>query len=115
MLDEVYATEIDTSNYKSVTISGSRSWHHNIDHSLDHKNLGANESFQLVIFQGGSGETNSVKERNIFAKEVEKIVKKIKEKSGNKSRKSPGQVHAWGSTEIRAWAFRESEAACQDS
>ena len=55
MLDEVYATEIDTSNYKSVTISGSRSWHHNIDHPLDHKNLGVDDPFQLVIFQGGSG------------------------------------------------------------
>ena len=79
MLDEVYATEIDTSNYKSVTISGSRSWHHNIDHSLDHKNLGVDEPFQLVIFQGGSGETNTEKERNIFAQEIEKIVKKIKD------------------------------------
>ena len=79
MLDEVYATEIDTSNYKSVTISGSRSWHHNIDHPLDHKNLGVDESFQLVIFQGGSGETNTEKERNIFAQEIEKIVKKIKD------------------------------------
>ena len=79
MLDEVYATEIDTSNYKSVTISGSRSWHHNIDHSIDHKNLGVDEPFQLVIFQGGSGETNTEKERNIFAQEIEKIVKKIKD------------------------------------
>ena len=79
MLDEVYATEIDTSNYKSVTISGSRSWHHNIDHPLDHKNLGVDEPFQLVIFQGGSGETTTEKERNTFAQEIEKIVKKIKD------------------------------------
>ena len=78
MLDEVYESEIDKTNYKSVTISGSRSWHHDIDHSLNYKNLGVKKPFQLVIFQGGSGETNSVKERNIFSDEVSKIVKKIK-------------------------------------
>ena len=78
MLDEVYESEIDKTNYKSVTISGSRSWHHDIDHSLNYKNLGLKKPFQLVIFQGGSGETNSVKERNIFSDEVSKIVKKIK-------------------------------------
>tara|TARA_B100000609_G_C17200989_1_gene428141 strand:- start:370 stop:1149 length:780 start_codon:yes stop_codon:yes gene_type:complete len=78
MLDEVYESEIDKTNYKSVTISGSRSWHHDIDHSLNYKNLGLKKPFQLVIFQGGSGETNSVKERKIFSDEVSKIVKKIK-------------------------------------
>ena len=77
MLDEVYESEIDTANYKSVTISGSRSWHHDIDHSLNYKNLGVKKPFQLVIFQGGSGETNTVNERNIFSNEVSKIVKKI--------------------------------------
>ena len=77
MLDEVYESEIDTTNYKSVTISGSRSWHHDIDHSLNYKNLGVKKPFQLVIFQGGSGETNTVNERNIFSDEVTKIVKKI--------------------------------------
>ena len=77
MLDEVYESEIDTTNYKSVTISGSRSWHHDIDHSLNYKNLGVKKPFQLVIFQGGSGETNTVNERNIFSDEVSKIVKKI--------------------------------------
>ena len=78
MLDEVYESEIDTTNYKSVTISGSRSWHHDIDHSLNYKNLGVKNPFQLVIFQGGSGETNTEKERNIFSDEVSKIVKKVK-------------------------------------
>lgn len=76
MLNEIYPKKIVTSNYKSVTISGSRSWHHNIDHSLNHKNLGAKKPFQLVIFQGGSGETNTKSERKIFSNEVEKIVKK---------------------------------------
>ena len=77
MLDEFYPTEVDTTNYKSVTISGSRSWHHNIDHPLNHKNLGAKKPFQLVIFQGGSGETNTVSERLTFNKTVKNIVNKI--------------------------------------
>ena len=46
MLDEFYPTEVDTTNYKSVTISGSRSWHHNIDNPLNYKNLGAKKPFQ---------------------------------------------------------------------
>lgn len=77
MLEEIYPNEIDTSNYKSVTISGSRSWHHNIGHPLNHKNIGADKPFQLVIFQGGSGETNTKSERKIFLNEVEKVVNKI--------------------------------------
>ena len=76
-LEEIYPNEIDTSNYKSVTISGSRSWHHNIGHPLNHKNIGADKPFQLVIFQGGSGETNTKSERKIFSNEVEKVVNKI--------------------------------------
>ncbi len=77
MLDEFYPNEIDRTNYKSVTISGSRSLHHNIDHPLDYKNLGVEKPFQLVIFQGGSGETNTNEERKTFGKEVKKIVNKI--------------------------------------
>ena len=81
MFEEIYPNEIDTSNYKSVTISGSRSWHHNIDYMLNHKNIGADKPFQLVIFQGGSGEANTKAERKIFSKEVDKVVNKI-HKSG---------------------------------
>jgi hypothetical protein len=77
MLEEIYPNKIDSSNYKSVTISGSRSWHHNIGHPLNHKNIGADKPFQLVIFQGGSGETNTKSERKIFSNEVEKVVNKI--------------------------------------
>ena len=47
MLEESYGREFDTGNYKSVTISGSRMSHHNIDHSLDHKNLGAKNLLSL--------------------------------------------------------------------
>ena len=81
MFEEIHSNEIDTSNYKSVTISGSRSWHHNVDYMLNHKNIGADQPFQLVIFQGGSGEANTKLERKIFSNEVEKVVDKI-HKSG---------------------------------
>ena len=79
MLDEVYENKITTSNYKSVTISGSRSWHHNIDYPINHKNLGAKKPFQLVIFQGGSGETDTLKERDLFSKTTASVINKIHE------------------------------------
>jgi hypothetical protein len=81
ILEESYNKKIDTTNYKLVTISGSRSWHHNIDHPLNHKKIGAKKPFELVILQGGSGETDTKKERDIFAKEVKKNITKIR-KSG---------------------------------
>lgn len=81
MLEEVYDKEIDTGNYKSVTISGSRSWHHNIDYSIKYKNLGAEKPFELVIFQGGSGETDTFSERKIFSETLKKVIKTIN-KSG---------------------------------
>ena len=79
MLDEVYENEIATSNYKSVTISGSRSWHHNIDYPINYRNLGAEKPFQLVIFQGGSGETDTPKERDLFSDTTESVINKIHE------------------------------------
>ena len=81
MLEEVYANDIDRGNYKLVTISGSRSWHHNIDYALNYKNLGAEKSFELVIFQGGSGETDTDSERKIFADTTKDVINTIR-KSG---------------------------------
>ena len=77
MLEEYYQKEIERSNYKSVTISGSRLSHHNIDNSLNHKNLDAEEPFELVIIQGGSGEAISEEERITFANEAGKMINKI--------------------------------------
>ena len=77
MLEEYYQKEIERSNYKSVTISGSRLSHHNIDYSLDHKNLDAEKPFELVIIQGGSGEVLIEEERIVFANEVDKMINKI--------------------------------------
>jgi len=77
MLEEYYLKEIDTTNHKLVTISGSRSWHHNVDHPLNHKKIGAKKPFELVIIQGGSGETDTKSERKIFLNSVEEIVNKV--------------------------------------
>ena len=81
MLNEFYLSEINKTNYKSVTISGSRLSHHNVDYSLSYKNIGVQKPFQLVIVQGGSGETDTSREREIFANELDSIVSKI-HKSG---------------------------------
>jgi hypothetical protein len=81
MLEEVYANDIDRGNYKLVTISGSRSWHHNINYALAYKNLGAEKPFELVIFQGGSGETDTESERKIFADTTKDVINTIR-KSG---------------------------------
>jgi hypothetical protein len=77
MLEEYYSKEINTTNYKLVTISGSRSWHHNIEHPLNYQKIGAKKPFELVIIQGGSGETNTATERKIFADSIEQIVDKV--------------------------------------
>ena len=77
MLEETYTKEIDRSNYKMVTISGSRLSHHNIDYPLNHKNLGAKKPFELVILQGGSGETNTENERKNFSLKAKTMIDKI--------------------------------------
>ena len=41
-------------------------------------NLGVDDPFELVIIQGGSGETDTISERNIFFNEIDNMVKKIK-------------------------------------
>ena len=64
--------------YKSSTIGGARSWHHNFKHLLESKNLGVNESFDLLILQGGSAEPLSKNSRVIFkntVKEANEIAK----------------------------------------
>ena len=64
--------------YKSSTISGARSWHHNFKHLLESTNIGVNESFDLLILQGGSAEPLSKNSRTIFkdtVKEVNEIAK----------------------------------------
>ena len=69
--------------YKSSTIGGARSWHHNYKHLLDSKNIGVNESFDLLILQGGSEEPLSKNSRVIFNNTV-KEVNEIAQEHGTK-------------------------------
>ena len=69
--------------YKSSTIGGARSWHHNYKHLLDSKNIGVNESFDLLILQGGSEEPLSKNSRVIFNNTV-KEVNEIAQEYGTK-------------------------------
>ena len=62
-----------------VTISGSRLPHHNIEYPLNHKNLGAEEPFELVILQGGSAEANTISERKDFSLKAKAMIEKIHE------------------------------------
>ena len=69
--------------YKSSTIGGARSWHHNFKHLLESKNIGVNESFDLLILQGGSEEPLSKNSRVIFNNTV-KEVNEIAQEHGTK-------------------------------
>ena len=78
MLEEYYKKDIDRGNYKSVTISGSRLSDHNIEYYLDHENIRVDGPYELVIIQGGSGETDTKSERKIFFNEIDEMIKSIK-------------------------------------
>lgn len=78
MLEEYYKKDIDRGNYKSVTISGSRLSDHNIEYYLEHKNIRVDGPYELVVIQGGSGETDTKSERNIFFNEIDEMIKSIR-------------------------------------
>ena len=51
MVEEAFPSRIDSLEFKSATIGGSRLSHHNIDHLLNHKNLKKSEgTFQVKLF-----------------------------------------------------------------
>ncbi len=68
----------DVGNIKSSTISGARLEHHNLDHLIKPMSIGSIEKFDLVILQGGSGESLTSENRNSFAKKVKEYIEKIK-------------------------------------
>ena len=65
MAEEMNPERKDFFGYKSATIGGSRLSHHNLEHLLESKNIGIDESFQLVILQGGSGEVLDEESRTV--------------------------------------------------
>lgn len=64
--------------YKSATIGGARLSHHNIENLLEPGRLGINEPFDLVILQGGSGESLNEKNRATFRETAAQLVTKIR-------------------------------------
>ena len=67
-----------SSSVKSATIGGSRLKHHDLDHLLESKAISLVDRFDLVILQGGSGESLSKKDREEFFKTAKKHINKIK-------------------------------------
>ena len=68
---------------KSSTIGGSRLKHHNLEHLLGAKSISSVDKFDLVILQGGSGESLSKNDREEFFKVVKKHINKIKSIGSN--------------------------------
>jgi hypothetical protein len=82
-------------NVKSATIGGSRLKHHNLDHLLTPKAISLVKKFDLVILQGGSGESQSKKERMVFSEKVKELTSKIKLKG---SETALYMIHAYAET-----------------
>ena len=81
MAEEMNPERKDFFGYKSATIGGSRLSHHNLEHLLESKNIGIDESFQLVILQGGSEEVLDEESRKSFNLNAKKMIEQI-ENSG---------------------------------
>lgn len=63
--------------YKSATIGGASLSHHNIDSYLEPGKLGLDIPFDLVILQGGSGESLRMKRQIQFSEKVVELQTKI--------------------------------------
>ena len=89
---EEYFTGYDASSVKSATIGGSRLKHHNVERLIKPKAISSIEKFDLVILQGGSGETLTIDSRKEFSYFVKKHVNAIK---ANNSKAALYMTHAY--------------------
>lgn len=89
---EEYFTGYDASSVKSATIGGSRLKHHDVERLIKPKAISSIEKFDLVILQGGSGETLTVDSRKEFSYFVKKHVQTIRE---NNSQAALYMTHAY--------------------
>ena len=89
---EEYFTGYDASSVKSATIGGSRLKHHNVERLIKPKAISSIEKFDLVILQGGSGETLTKSSRKEFSYFVKKHVQTIRE---NNSQAALYMTHAY--------------------
>jgi hypothetical protein len=89
---EEYFSGYDASSVKSATIGGSRLKHHNVERLIKPKAISSIEKFDLVILQGGSGETLTIDSRKEFSYFVKKHVQTIRE---NNSQAALYMTHAY--------------------
>ena len=89
---EEYFPGYDASSVKSATIGGSRLKHHNVERLIKPKAISSIEKFDLVILQGGSGETLTKSSRKEFSYFVKKHVQTIRE---NNSQAALYMTHAY--------------------
>ena len=82
-----------TTSWKMATISGSNLAHHHIESYLEPGKLGVKEPFDVVVLQGGSGDTGSADRRALFEKTVTEFDERIR-KAGAKT--VLYMIHAYG-------------------
>ena len=87
-----------TTSWKMATISGSNLSHHNIQSYLEPDKLGVNQPFDVVVLQGGSGDTSSGKRRADFDAAVTEFDREIR-KTGAKT--VLYMIHAYGKAHAR--------------
>jgi hypothetical protein len=89
---EEYFIGYDSSSVKSATIGGARLKHHNVERLIKAKAISSIEKFDLVILQGGSGETLTSESRKEFSQFVKKHVQTIR---ANNSQAALYMTHAY--------------------
>jgi len=87
-----------TSTWKSAMISGSNLSHHNIQSYLEPGKLGVKAPFEVVVLQGGSGDTGSAERRALFEEKVVEFDREIR-KTGAKT--ALYMIHAYGKAHPR--------------
>ena len=87
-----YFTGYDTSSVKSATIGGSRLKHHDVERLIKPKAISSIEKFDLVILQGGSGETLTKESRKEFSHFIKKHINTIR---ANNSKAALYMTHAY--------------------
>jgi hypothetical protein len=87
-----------TATWKSAMISGSNLSHHHIQSYLGPGKLGQKEPFEVVVLQGGSGDTGSAERRALFEEKVVEFDREIR-KTGAKT--ALYMIHAYGKAHPR--------------
>jgi hypothetical protein len=92
------ADQYTPETWKMATISGSNLAHHNIHSYLAPGKLGVQKPFEIVVLQGGSGDTSSAARRAVFEATVVEFDREIR-KTGAKT--ALYMNHAYGKAHER--------------